>query len=307
MIETFQLTPTTPEPLLPTAPIVPATCVPCPWSSIGSASLLAKSQPYTSSTNPLPSLSIRSPATSPGFRQALAARSRWAWSTPVSITATTTLREPVVMSQASGASMSASRSPPDWPVLKSPQSWPNDGSLGTAALVITESGSIVATPAAEAAQAATSAGAAPGVVSEKKPSPSETARQSAVRARLAAAGSAARTIQASAKASTSLPSHCNCRVPAAPTSAASRVRVSSRSGPFAIRCCMVRRFMASLLGSPPDRRNYIQRSHPTPCGIRSTAATPVIIGQRRPQASRFDTGPLPSAHTAPGPPPPARP
>ena len=32
----FQVTPTTPMPLLPTAPIVPAVCVPWPLSSIGS-------------------------------------------------------------------------------------------------------------------------------------------------------------------------------------------------------------------------------------------------------------------------------
>jgi hypothetical protein len=43
--DTFQATPATPTPLFPTAPIVPATCVPWPWSSNGSASLLAKSQP----------------------------------------------------------------------------------------------------------------------------------------------------------------------------------------------------------------------------------------------------------------------
>ena len=33
---TFQLTPTTPTPLLPTAPMIPATWVPWEWSSIGS-------------------------------------------------------------------------------------------------------------------------------------------------------------------------------------------------------------------------------------------------------------------------------
>ena len=39
-IETFQLTPTTPLPLFPTAPIVPAQCVPCELSSCGLLSLL---------------------------------------------------------------------------------------------------------------------------------------------------------------------------------------------------------------------------------------------------------------------------
>ena len=43
MIETCQLMPATPMPLLPTAPIVPETCVPWPLSSIGLESLLAKS------------------------------------------------------------------------------------------------------------------------------------------------------------------------------------------------------------------------------------------------------------------------
>ena len=36
MSRTFQLTPTTPTPLLPTAPMMPATCVPWALSSIGS-------------------------------------------------------------------------------------------------------------------------------------------------------------------------------------------------------------------------------------------------------------------------------
>ena len=43
MILTFQLTPTTPMPLSPTAAIVPELCVPWPWSSKGSLSLLSKS------------------------------------------------------------------------------------------------------------------------------------------------------------------------------------------------------------------------------------------------------------------------
>src|SRR5919198_6501725 len=48
MIRTFQFTPATPTPLLPAAPIVPATCVPWPWSSIGLLSPLTKSQPCQS-------------------------------------------------------------------------------------------------------------------------------------------------------------------------------------------------------------------------------------------------------------------
>ena len=43
------LTPVTPTPLSPT-PTVPATCVPWPWSSAGSLSSFAKSQPRQSST-----------------------------------------------------------------------------------------------------------------------------------------------------------------------------------------------------------------------------------------------------------------
>ncbi len=43
MIWTFQATPATPRPLLPTAPIVPAQCVPWLWSSIGLPSPFTKS------------------------------------------------------------------------------------------------------------------------------------------------------------------------------------------------------------------------------------------------------------------------
>ena len=49
MIRTLGAIPTTPMPLLLTAPIVPATCVPWPSSSSGRLSLLTKSQPLTSS------------------------------------------------------------------------------------------------------------------------------------------------------------------------------------------------------------------------------------------------------------------
>ena len=77
MILTFQLTPVTPTPLLPTPPIVPEQCEPWPLSSMGSLSLLTKSQPWTSSMKPLPSSSMPLPAISPGLVQALAARSGW--------------------------------------------------------------------------------------------------------------------------------------------------------------------------------------------------------------------------------------
>src|SRR5512134_2716822 len=58
MILTFQLTPETPAPLLPTAPIVPATWVPWLLSSNGSLSSETQSQPRQSSTRPSTSSSI---------------------------------------------------------------------------------------------------------------------------------------------------------------------------------------------------------------------------------------------------------
>src|SRR5262245_4695751 len=53
---------------------------------------------------------------------------------PVSRMPTTVFVEPVERSHASGASMSASYLPPDWPVLLSPQRDPKLGSLGTTAM-----------------------------------------------------------------------------------------------------------------------------------------------------------------------------
>ena len=50
MSETFQFTPVTPSALFPLAPIVPATCVPCPKKSSGALSSWMKSQPCVSST-----------------------------------------------------------------------------------------------------------------------------------------------------------------------------------------------------------------------------------------------------------------
>ena len=57
MIGTFQLTPVMPAPLFPSAPIVPATCVPWPLKSSGVLSFWTKSHPFVSSTKPLPSSS----------------------------------------------------------------------------------------------------------------------------------------------------------------------------------------------------------------------------------------------------------
>ena len=49
IMETSQLTPVTPRLLSPTAPIVPAVCVPWPWSSIRFPSFEIAFQPCTSS------------------------------------------------------------------------------------------------------------------------------------------------------------------------------------------------------------------------------------------------------------------
>ena len=49
MIWTSQITPATPMPLFPTAPMVPEQWEPWPLSSMGSLSLLTKSQPWMSS------------------------------------------------------------------------------------------------------------------------------------------------------------------------------------------------------------------------------------------------------------------
>ena len=78
MMRTSCATPVMPLPLLPFAPMVPAVCSPCPPSkSLSSVGLLScegesalaptKSQPFTSSTKPLLSLSMLSPAVSLGL------------------------------------------------------------------------------------------------------------------------------------------------------------------------------------------------------------------------------------------------
>ena len=93
----------------------------------------------------------------------LAARSGCETSMPLSITPITTLREPVVTFHASGASMSASATPPDCPVLCRPQSWDRLGSLGINDRVRAKSGSSETIPCAVAPQAATSFVPPPGV------------------------------------------------------------------------------------------------------------------------------------------------
>ena len=78
--------PTPPMPLFERAAITPATSVPCPWSSLASASSLTASQPST-----------KAPW-----------RSGWLRSTPVSSTATTTSAAPLVTRHAAGARTLAS-------------------------------------------------------------------------------------------------------------------------------------------------------------------------------------------------------
>ena len=96
----FGATPAMPTPLPAAAATTPATWVPCRSFAASSktvASPAAKSQPPG--------------ATTP-------ARSGCETSTPVSTTATTTGCRAPAAAQASGASMSASCSPPSWPVLR---------------------------------------------------------------------------------------------------------------------------------------------------------------------------------------------
>src|SRR6185503_6932664 len=119
MIFTRHATPVTPIPLLPDAPMAPDTCVPCQSVSGFSkvfARLCRKSQPFLSSTYPLPSSSAPLPMISREFTQAFGARSGCDKSMPVSMTATTKLLLPVVKSHARVALMSA----PGLPVPKTP-------------------------------------------------------------------------------------------------------------------------------------------------------------------------------------------
>ncbi len=137
-IRQLYATPATPCPLLPTAAATPAQAV--PWSSsasvgLGSLSPLTKSQPRRSSTYPL--LSSSTPfEISAGLRKMFALRSGWPTCTASSRIAMTTLDDPVVMFQASGASTSASGFPWPCPVLCKCHCWPKKGSFGTPCLTI---------------------------------------------------------------------------------------------------------------------------------------------------------------------------
>ena len=175
---TWWLTPVTPAPSPPRAPTTPATPVPWPTTSRGSLSFWAKSQPMTSSTKPLPSSSMpfasRPPPLSPGLCQMLGARSGWSWATPLSAIATTTPGLPVVRSQASAASMSASAAPATsrwsgpsesvtgWPVLLSAHWRANRASFGAASYRPVRLGSTHRTASRSASDAAALGGVTPG-------------------------------------------------------------------------------------------------------------------------------------------------
>src|SRR5436309_13690058 len=110
MMLAVQFTPTTPRPLLPTAPIVPETCVPWPLSSAGlqeNAIALNPCEPaghvIVLADDPEPQVTVKAV----GAVHMLAARSGCEYSTPVSMTPTTLFVDPVVMSQALVAWMSA--------------------------------------------------------------------------------------------------------------------------------------------------------------------------------------------------------
>ena len=114
-------TPATPMPLLAIAAIVPDTWL--PWS--------------LSSVQPLAVDTVELISVVPAQTTVRPARSGCVWSMPVSTIPTVTPpldgKPPMPpWSQPSGASMSASARPPDWPVLLRPQSSPKRASFGIA-------------------------------------------------------------------------------------------------------------------------------------------------------------------------------
>jgi len=111
-IVTRHATPASPSPLFPTAPMIPATWVPCPSSSRGSPRQARASMPWQSSAKPLPSSSVPSPSHSAALVQ-MFAQGRVVVSTPLSRMPTTTSALPVVMSRrlSRGCRRPASRRP----------------------------------------------------------------------------------------------------------------------------------------------------------------------------------------------------
>mmetsp|Transcript_35718 Transcript_35718/g.63688 ORF Transcript_35718/g.63688 Transcript_35718/m.63688 type:complete len:231 (-) Transcript_35718:724-1416(-) len=98
IIFTLGASPVTPTVLFTTAPMVPATWLPWPLSSVTSPVSLTKLYPWMSSTKPLPSSSTPGrPKNSASFVHKLGCRSGWFITQPVSSTATTAPL-PVVMS-----------------------------------------------------------------------------------------------------------------------------------------------------------------------------------------------------------------
>ena len=183
--DTCQLMPVMPTPLLPTAPMMPETCVPCPNRSCTSLVSAMKFQPVTSSMNPLPSSSMPLSGSSRGFLQTLLARSGCERSIPESSTATITLRTPMPTLQAVAAWMMGgahcSAKPGSLGMVSGSTVAAGETPAATVAVPngasMMKSGSIASTPGVWAAQSRTSWEAASGAESEKKPSPSEVVVQ----------------------------------------------------------------------------------------------------------------------------------
>ena len=121
-----QLIPVTPLPLFPAPAIVPATCVPCPLSSMGIHVFVIALKPRVPAaqvTVPVPNATVNSR----GALHTFADKSGCVKSTPVSITPTITPFDPVVISQASVAPISA----PGRAAFSNPHKFPKSGSFGS--------------------------------------------------------------------------------------------------------------------------------------------------------------------------------
>jgi hypothetical protein len=127
---TVQATPETSMPLLPTAPIVPETCV--PWPALSSSVGVPLEDDEGDTVALMPCRSLRKPLVPGlGLVHRLATRSVCVRRMPESMMATITPGAPDWMDHAAGAPMSAPGVPPLWPVLFNDHCWPKDGSLGT--------------------------------------------------------------------------------------------------------------------------------------------------------------------------------